>query len=217
MDKVTNGLNKLNAVLPLKDRQDKVDPQIRDAHKSVLTSFVEKGAILTKSELAQIVDDVDQAISILKDNDMVVFDDNNEPIGSYPFTMQEREHKISVNGHNVHAMCALDSLGVSPMFGYEVEINSQCRVTGDAVKIKQKDLEVLNAEENKDVQFGIIWAAADSSCSCCANSLCMEMMFLKDSAVAEKWLAEDSANREVYTLPEAIDFSARFFAPLIKG
>ncbi|MBF0252715.1 MAG: hypothetical protein HQL29_02770 [Candidatus Omnitrophica bacterium] len=217
MDKVTNGLNKLNAVLPLKERQDKVDPSIKKAHKAILTAYVEKGRTLSKGELAKIVDNVDDAVKILNENDMVVFDKNNEPIGAYPFTMEQREHKISVNGNLVHAMCALDSLGVSPMFDYEVEINSKCRVTGEPIKIKQKKLEILNPEENKDTKFGIIWAAAEGSCSCCANSLCMEMMYLKDGNVAEKWLAEDSKNREVYTLPEAVEFSSRFFAPLIKG
>ena len=215
MDKVTNGLNKLNAVLPLKDRQDKVDKSISDAHKSILRSFVDKGSILSRSELSTIVDDIDDATSILKENDMVVFDESNEPIGAYPFTMEEREHQILVNTHNVHAMCALDSLGISPMFDFPVVITSQCRVTEEPIEIYQDGSFILNKDDVKDVQFGVIWNASGSSC-CCANSLCMEMMFLKDPTVATEWLEQDPKNREVYTLREAIEFSTRFFAPLTK-
>jgi len=65
-----------------------------------------------------------------------------------------------------------------------------------------------------DTHFGIIWGAAAGN-SCCADSLCMEMMFLRDSEIAQRWLADDPDNRELFTLPEAIEFGGRFFAPLL--
>ncbi len=80
--------------------------------------------------------------------------------------------------------------------------------------IRQAGKKIENLDEAADIHFGIIWGAA-SSCSCCANSLCMEMMFLKDGKIAESWLAEDKGNRETFTLQEAVDFGARFFVPLM--
>jgi mercuric reductase len=151
---------------------------------------------------------------VLKNNDMMVFSCNGEPIGAYPFTMEEREHKVRVGGHIVNAMCALDALAVSPMFELKTEISSKCRATGTPVTIKQDGLIIENPDQAGGIRFGIVWGAA-SSCSCCANSLCMEMMFLRDGRVAEEWLSVDPGNREVFTLAEAVEFGSRFFVPLM--
>jgi len=212
--KVDKALARLIAVLPLKEKQLKCGPEVRDLHRRVLRSFVERGKILSRSEMAGVVGDVEQAVAVLKKNDMVVFSCGGEPIGAYPFTMEEREHKVHVGGHTVNAMCALDALAVSPMFELKTEISSKCRATGAPIFIKQDGLNIENPDQAGDIRFGIVWGAA-SSCSCCANSLCMEMMFLRDGRVAEEWLSADPGNREVFTLAEAVEFGARFFVPLM--
>jgi len=212
--KVEKALARLIGVLPLKEKQLGCGPEARDLHRRVLRSFVDRGIILSRSEMAELVADVDQAATVLKENDMVVFSCGGEPIGAYPFTMEDREHKVRVGGHTVNAMCALDALAVSPMFDMKTEISSNCRATGSPVFIRQSGLIIENAGEAGDIRFGIVWGAA-SSCSCCANSLCMEMMFLRDGRVAEEWLSVDPGNREVFTLAEAVEFGARFFVPLM--
>ncbi len=214
-EKIETALNRLISVLPLKAKQEACGPELKALHQKMLHSFVEKGRILTRKEMAQHTDQLDRAVETLKGNDMVVFTEGGEPLGAYPFTMEEREHKITINGHSIHAMCALDALSVSPMFAMRTEINSACRVTGHPVCIQQTGRTIENSEETGEVRFGIAWSAA-GSCSCCANSLCMEMMFLKDSETAKQWFNEDHANREIFTLPEAVEFGARFFVPLMN-
>ena len=213
--KVDQALARLIKVLPLQEKQQSCGAEVRELHRHILRSFVEQGRIFTKAEMAAHVTDIEQATAILKQNDMVVFSCGGEPIGSYPFTMEEREHKVKIGEHTVNAMCALDALAVSPMFDVKTEITSKCRATGAPVFIRQNGYQVENQGEVGDLHFGIIWAAA-GSCSCCANSLCMEMMFLRDGRVAEEWLSVDAKNREIFTLAEAIDFGARFFVPLMK-
>jgi len=213
--KVEKALTRLISVLPLKDKQEACGREVKDLHQKVLRSFVDQGRILTKDEMARHVGSIDEAVNTLQENDMVVFSENGEPIGAYPFTMEEREHKIHVNGHQVNAMCALDALAVSPMFDMDTHISSKCRVTGAPVSIRQAGQTIKNPEEAADIRFGIVWGAA-SSCSCCANSLCMEMMFLKDGEVAKQWLAEDQDNREIFTLQQAVEFGSRFFVPLMS-
>ena len=170
--KVKSALKQLNTVLPLKERQDSCSPAVKALHQAVLRSFVENGRSLTRAEMAQKVSNVDEAVTILQSNDMVVFGEDGEPVGAYPFTMEAREHKIQVNGYQVHAMCALDALAVSPMFSMDTEINSQCRVTGDPVHIQQSSKTIANKDEAGGVYFGIVWGAAEGG-SCCADSLCM--------------------------------------------
>ncbi len=214
-EKVETALARLISILPLEEKQESCGAEIKNLHQQVLRSFVERGRILSKQEMAKHISDVEHAVTILKSSDMVVFSETGEPVGAYPFTMEEREHKVRVNGHEVHAMCALDALAVSPMFGMKTQISSKCRVTGSPVVIHQSGKTIDNPEVADDVRFGIIWGAA-SACASCANSLCMEMMFLKDKMIADTWLSEDPANREVFTLNEAVDFGAQFFTPLMS-
>jgi mercuric reductase len=88
-------------------------------------------------------------------------------------------------------------------------------VTGEPVTVCLSGTTISNPADTRDLHFGILWAAADA-CSCCANSLCMEMMFLKDHQTASQWLAADPANREIFDIDEAVDFGARFFKPLMQ-
>lgn len=212
--KLDKALNRLTSILPLKRRQDKCSDQIRELHRRILRSFVEQGRILSREEMAHHVDNLEEAINTLAENDMVVFSADGTPVGAYPFTMETREHVVQVNGHRVHAMCALDALAVAPMFGVDTQVNSRCRVTGEPVEVRQSGRSVLNPEEAGDVHFGVIWGAANDQASC-ANSLCLEMMFLKNSDIARQWLSEDPDNREVFTLEEAVEFGDRFFSPLL--
>ena len=63
--------------------------------------------------------------------------------------------------------------------------------------------------------FGINWNATSAN-TCCATSLCTEMVFIKGKAAAETWLNDNAVHREIFTLPDAIDFAAAFFVPLVR-
>jgi hypothetical protein len=213
--KVEKALNRLETILPLKERQNDCGKQIKELHQQIIRSFVDKGRILAREEMEHYVSNLEDAVNILKERDMVVFAGDGEPLGAYPFTMHETEHTVQVNGHRVHAMCALDALAVGPMFKEETQVVSRCRVTGDAVSIHQAGNTILNTDEAGGVCFGIIWGAANADISC-ADSLCTEMMFLRDGETARQWLADDPKNREVFTLQEAVEFGDRFFTPLVS-
>ena len=212
--KVNNAVEHLNKILPLAERQKKLSPELNNVYKKILNSYVELGRTLNKTEIAQHVDNVDEAIDTLRNNDMVVFDSNDEPLGAYPFTMEQREHKVKINNHLVYSMCALDALAISPMFNLKTQIESSCFVSAEKILIEQLDQQVINKEENKELHFGINWNSAANNC--CASSLCTEMIFLKDLEIANKWYVEDKGNREIFNLDEAIDFASQFFKPLLQ-
>lgn len=216
MNKKTNiAIERLNTILPLKNNQQTMPAEIQDLHRQILNSYIEIGRSLNKNEITQHFNNIDEVIDILQKNDMVIFDKNGEPVGAYPFTMEKREHKIKINGHNIYSMCALDSLAISPMYNTELEINSKCHVTGKDISVKQHGYTIINSRDVKELYFGINWNAACST-SCCADSLCTEMIFLKGDSVANNWLNEAPDNRQTFTLDEAIEFAAGFFVPLIK-
>ena len=214
-DKVENALKRLNRILPLQASQDKCSLQVKELHQQMLRSFVTRGHIVSKAEMAQWVDDVPAAINVLSQYDMVIFAENGEPVGAYPFTMTAREHTIHVNGQQVYAMCALDALAIGPMFGETTRITSKCRVTEDPIVIEMSSETILNWVEVQDIYVGIAWEMADAG-SCCADSLCMEMIFLRDGTVAQQWLAENLGGREIFALQDAVEFASRFFLPLMS-
>jgi len=213
--KVENALNRLNQLLPIKENQNKCSMQIKALHQQILLSFITRGRILTKREMAHHVSNLDDAIDVLRKNDMVVFSENDDPVGAYPFTMEERENKILVNGHQIYAMCALDALAVSPMFEVEVKIDSRCRITNTRIHIKQSGMIIDNLDDVGEVCFGIDWGTIESG-TCCADSLCLDMLFLKDNKIAQQWLANKPEEREVFTLLQAVEFASRFFVPLMS-
>jgi len=213
--KLDKALKRLKGILPLREKQNACGKEIRELHQQVLRSFVTRGRILTREEMAQQVSNLEHALDVLRSCDMVIFSAHGDPVGAYPFTMEAREHRVRVNGHQVHAMCALDALAVGPMFGMKTQVDSRCRITGDPVNIQQSGKTIENADEVGDLHLGIAWGAADAD-SRCADSLCRQMVFLRDSAVARQWLMDDSASREIFTLPEAVEFAARMFVPLMS-
>jgi len=213
--KIDKALTRLISILPLKNNQDRCSPEIKKLHQAVLQSFVAQGHILNREEMLTYTSNIDEAVAVLKKYDMVVFAASGEATGAYPFTMDRREHVIQVNNHTVHAMCALDALAVSPMFNMDTKITSRCRVTNEVISISQSNTTINNLDDIPDVHFGIIWASVNTADSC-ANNLCMDMIFLRDAAIAQQWLTEDATNREIFNLVEAVEFSARFFVPLMS-
>jgi len=214
-EKIQAGVIRLNEILPLKARQKNLSSELAQLHRDILTAYIEMGRSLNRSEISQHVTDVDIAVKILQENDLVVFDEKGEPIGAYPFTMETREHQVRVNGHTIYSMCALDALSISPMFNINLEILSQCRLSAEAIKIHQQGYSLLNEQELAEVYFAIDWNAASAN-TCCANSLCTEMIFLKGDELAGNWRLEAPEHRDIYTLAEAIHFGAGFFMPLMQ-
>jgi len=214
---LTTALDKLNSRLPLKARQSQLEPQLRNLHSAILRQFATAGGPLSRDELAQQLGDdgaVDAALAGLAADDLVVLTPDRRHIGgAYPFTAEERVHAVLVNGHTVHAMCALDALAVAPMFETATRIDSRCHVTDTPVEIHMQGTELLSAKPG-DVMVGIHWQGTSG---CAAQSLCLEMVFLADAETAQHWQQQDSDNTDLYELPDAVRFAAAYFRPLLTA
>lgn len=211
--KIDKALKRLQAILPLQERLAKCSKQIRHIHQQIFQSFLTRGRILTSTEILQYSCKPNDVISILKKNELVLFSENGEPLSAYPFTMEPRDCKVLVNGFQVYAMCALDALAISPMFLMDTQITAHCRVTNDPINIQQSGGRIDNQANVNNIYLGIAWGSKNISLSC-AESLCLDIVFLRDKKVMRQWVAVDPENRENFTLEEAIEFSCRFFMPL---
>ncbi|MEZ5541950.1 MAG: alkylmercury lyase family protein [Pseudomonadota bacterium] len=211
---VTTALAQLNSLLPLAAHQTALAPALQSLHRDILRGFAERGLPPTRAEIAARPDigDVDAALARLAGDDLVVLDTAGGGVtGAYPFTTEARVHRVQVGGHTVHAMCALDALSVAPMFGVETRIDSRCHVSGQAIAIHMRGADVLTAQPPAP-WLGIRWQATSG---CAAQSLCLEMVFLRDGATAAAWRAEDPDHISIFDLPDAVAFGAAFFRPLL--
>ena len=213
-NKVNTALQRLDAILPLQAGLQALSNEDAGLYCKLLNSYVEQGRTLTRDEVVGIVGNVELSLNNVVDSKLIVLDEEGNPAGAYPFTSQEREHKVKINGITAHCMCALDALAVSPMFDLPTVIDSECRVTGANIHIEQDGTSFSGG--SLDAWFGINWGAAADDVVC-AESLCLEMMFLANEEIASQWLAESPATREVFDLPTAVSFAAAFFVPLSQN
>jgi mercuric reductase len=224
-------LTHLQTLLPLEKRQRALAPPLRMVHRAVLRSLAETGKPPRQAEIAGMLGSKQSAVhalATLGKNDLVVLNapvtldekthqlvapDTVEVLGAYPMTTEKTPHRVEINGHSVNAMCAVDALSLSPMFGQETRIESRCHVTGAPIRIRQSGTEIMEAMPSPEVRVGIRW---QSACASAAHTLCTEMVFLKDAETARAWRETDPASIEVLTLPEAIELGAAFFVPLVE-
>lgn len=205
---VLNALQRLQSILPLEANLNELTSEAVQLYRDILSHFDQYGSLHNLS-----LEQHDQELRQLVKYGFIVMDNTEQISGAYPFTSEQRIHRIEHHDVTVHCMCALDALSVSPMFDHPCEVISACHVTDQSIHIIQDGLNVLNPEENNEVFFGIEWSAACSSTSC-ADSLCGEMLFLKGNQTTENWQADQPESREVFDLNDAIQFGAAFFRPL---
>ena len=210
---ISTALKRLNDILPLESGLKSLSEEDASLYCKLLNSYAERGSTLTRDEVSYLVSDADQALKSVVASKLIVLDKDGNPSGAYPFTSEDREHKVHINGVTANCMCALDALAVSPMFKTPTVIDSQCRTTEKKIHIEQNGTEFTGG--TLDVWFGINWGAAKSD-TVCSASLCMEMMFLANETVAREWLAESPDVREIFDLASAVEFSAGFFMPLAE-
>ena len=213
--KVEKAIERLKSILPIKKQLDDMNIELATIYLAVVNGFFEKGYAAKISELESINSDARQLVAELGKQDMLTLDEDGEVKGCYPFTMENRVHRILINGQEIHAMCAMDALAPGSMFECASEVVSECEVTKAPVHIKLNNQTIVNKDEVAEVHFGMNWQAA-SSCGSCADNLCTEMLFLKDTDTAQAWLNGDTENREIFTLVEAIGFATGFFKPMMQ-
>jgi len=112
---------------------------------------------------------VQDAFETLAREDLAHRDDSGEITVAYPFAGRPTAHSVRFErGHEAHAMCAIDALGIAPMFDQEVHITSTDPLTGESVRTRL----TANGEGTADpesavVVAGVIDRSHESFRGCC--------------------------------------------------
>jgi len=206
---------RLSAVLPLASRQAALPSALRAVHRTILRSLVDHGTLPDDAQLAAIAPGHDPYLAVwtLAANDLVVVDAHGRLTGAYPLTTERTPHVVTLNCHQLRAMCAFDALSVAPMFDTRAVVRSRCPITGEAIEIVQEGSWVVTATPSLDVQVGVWWRDPGT---CAARSFCPGVVFLRDRQAAERWQAGRGADHDFAGLDDTVEAGARFFRPLLS-
>jgi Alkylmercury lyase len=79
--------------------------------------------------------DPEHALATLAREDLVHRGADGEISVAYPFSGRPTAHRVRFpGGHRVDAMCAIDALGIAPMFGEAIEVESRDPVSGAEIR-----------------------------------------------------------------------------------
>jgi mercuric reductase len=160
-------------------------------------------------------DALEQALAALAARDLIVRG-GGRLLGAYPFTDRATEHRVNVDGRVVHAMCAIDALGVGAMLDRDIEIVSSCRACGAEIQVSTHDRgRGLGAVTSPDA---VVWAGMRYEGGCSATSLCTVIAFFCSGAHREDWCARNASDvcGFVLSVSEALEVGRALFGPALK-
>ena len=145
--------------------------------------------------------DAEDALATLSREDLVHRGAEGTIAVAYPFSGRPTAHCVRFrSGHEVDAMCAIDALGIAPMFGQPIEIESRDPVTREEIVARvTPDGSVEWSPAATVVVAGAIRNQGDACCGCCPA-----LNFFASPANAERWLSGNPEVRGiVISMPEA--------------
>jgi hypothetical protein len=159
--------------------------------------------------------DGENALETLSREDLVHSGADGAITVAYPFSGRPTAHRVRFpTGHEVDAMCAIDALGIAPMFGQPIEIESRDPVSGDVICAQVAPGGTAEWwPESAVVVAGAIRNQGDACCGCCTV-----LNFFASPANAQRWLAEHSEVRgNVISMREAAAAGRAVFGDVFTG
>jgi hypothetical protein len=159
--------------------------------------------------------DSEDALATLSREDLVHRRRDGEISVAYPFSGRPTAHRVRFpSGYEVDAMCAIDALGIAPMFGRRIDVESRDPVSGEAIGARvPPDGGAEWWPESAVVVAGAVRSQGDACCGCCPV-----LNFFVSPANAERWLTEHPDVRgNVISMPEAAAAGRAVFGDVFTG
>jgi mercuric reductase len=155
-------------------------------------------------------------LSRLTVRDLVVRNgDGTRIVGAYPLTTKATEHRVTIGGRTVQAMCAVDALGTGAMFGADAVIESRCRACGVPIRIATRNRGT--SLDQVEPASAVVWSGIHYEGACAATSLCTVIAFFCDRPHAEEWREANHVAGFLLTPEEAKQVGVALFAPVLAS
>jgi Alkylmercury lyase len=196
-------------------------------HKAILRAFAATGQPPDPATLAA-PDGHDLPVLLveLHERDVVRLDEHGRIRAAYPFSAVPTRHRAAIaGGPTVHAMCAIDALGVAAMLGAAAAITSTDPGSGESIRVSVRP----DGQTAWEPDTAVVVDGADNShdggccppgCGQCvvpaADRCCGVMNFFTSTATAQAWLtANPHVAGPVLTREQALRIGVDLFGRLL--
>jgi hypothetical protein len=186
-------------------RRAQLDEAERDLYFWILRGFSSHGRPNRErvhDVAAQLCGESEAAFERLARDDLVHLDADGEIAVGYPFSGHPTAHRVRFpSGHETFAMCAIDALGIAPMFDQAIEINSLDPLTGAPIHVRvAPEGDATWEPDTAAVGAGALGRHGDACDSCCSD-----LNFFATQENAERWFDGRSHTRgRVVSMDDAI-------------
>ena len=130
----------------------------------------------------------------------VYFDDEKNVVGFWGLAVQETPHRLKVNGRQLYAWCAWDSLLIPKVLGKTAEVESSCPISGEIISLTVGPTGVENfSPDGAVVSFLSPTTSFDMNI---IASFCHYVLFFSSEASGNKWITNHK-DTFLLTLDEA--------------
>jgi Alkylmercury lyase len=191
----------------------------RRLHRAVLISFVTTGQAPPAAELDRLArtdgGDPDRVRAELSAADALAFTADGELRAAYPFSPVPTTIQVRWDGGPVvHAMCAIDALGMSAMLGRPVTIAAAEPDTGEPIRVA-----VDHDRARWTPPGAVVFVGAVGSASCeSVDRCCGYMNFFVSSQAARAWASRHpEITGTVLGRHEALRYAISQFGSLLQS
>ena len=198
-------------------RRARLSDAERELYFWILHRFATRGrpsVTETRETAAQLGLELEHALRTLAREDLVHRGSDGEIAVAYPFSGRASAHVVRFpKGHEAYAMCAIDALGIAPMFEQTIEVRSSDPSSGALFQAKlAPDGGATWVPQTAVVVAGVLERRADSCSGCCPV-----LNFFGSTESAERWLAEHPHVRGcVMTMEDAIASGRAVFGDVFE-
>jgi hypothetical protein len=117
------------------------------------------------------------------------------------------------SGHQVDAMCAIDALGIAPMFGEPIEITSRDPLSGDEVRAHLTP----DGDAAWQPDSAVVLTGATGGCGESFRGCCPVLNFFASAQNAERYLsAHPDVKGFAISIPEAVAVGGAVFGDVLE-
>jgi hypothetical protein len=146
--------------------------------------------------------DLDSALATLRREDLVHLGGDGEVTVAYPFSGLPTAHRVRFpDGRTAFAMCAIDALGIAPMFDTPIEVSSRDPLSGDEFQARL----ALDGTGTWEPDSAVVVAGVSDRQALSFSGCCPVLNFFVSGENAERWLHEHPHVRgQVISIEDAI-------------
>lgn len=151
---------------------------------SPLLQMLAEGEPVTFEDIASATNKpVEEVRKVLQTLPSVEFDEQGRVVG-YGLTLVPTPHRFEVDGKQLYAWCALDTLMFPELIGRTVHIESPCHGTDKPVRLTVEPDRVVNVEPSTSV----VSIVTPDDMSSVRSVFCNEVHFFSSPSVTQEWL-----------------------------